>query len=352
MGEVWDDLGLSTLANYDENSWLFAADMPGLYFPIIAYTLMECLSLDEFVGKIGPRLREVAGTPDINRIPEIVQAIKAYMPQDPPNWLETLQDMIIVMPAADNSWYSNRLGPPERRNPQGIGQESIFPRNAGENPANRLDMFVTGWHEKYIMNDLPGEIKNLIGEEKLAPLPKRQFILGGSMGGFGAMKCALRDPGSFAAAAELSGPLDMRINGVLLYLFNRYAPEFIDIFGSAPLGKDASLMQVYNQILLNADSLAANNPLYLAERMSMNTDNDAPDFFLEIGENDILEIPFSGTKQATLDIMALLQSKGIHAEGGIIPGAEDNGRGGHHPDFWRTRFSHVLKFFSEAYDRR
>ena len=112
------------------------------------------------------------------------------------------------------------------------------------------------------------------------------------------------------------------------------------------------MIEVRNRVILDRDSLAANNPLCLAKQMPMNSDGGAPDFFLEIGENDILEFVLSGTKQATLDIIALLQAKNLYTEGGIIPGADHNGRGGHHPDFWRTRFSHIFKFFSEAYDRR
>ncbi|MFC4150167.1 alpha/beta hydrolase family protein [Micromonospora mangrovi] len=44
---------------------------------------------------------------------------------------------------------------------------------------------------------------------RLSPRREDTFVAGLSMGGYGAMKWALRDPGRFAAAASLSGALDM-----------------------------------------------------------------------------------------------------------------------------------------------
>ncbi len=58
----------------------------------------------------------------------------------------------------------------------------------------------------YITEELPSVIKQFI---KLPSSDSREFVAGLSMGGYGAFKMALRQPGRFTAAASLSGALGM-----------------------------------------------------------------------------------------------------------------------------------------------
>jgi putative tributyrin esterase len=57
---------------------------------------------------------------------------------------------------------------------------------------------------------LTGELPTLLDQVfKLSADPAERFVAGLSMGGYGAMRWALREPGAFAAAASLSGALGL-----------------------------------------------------------------------------------------------------------------------------------------------
>lgn len=58
----------------------------------------------------------------------------------------------------------------------------------------------------YLAEELPGLVERHLG---LAPGREHTAVAGASMGGYAALRWALRDPGRFAAAASLSGSLDI-----------------------------------------------------------------------------------------------------------------------------------------------
>ncbi|WP_406045367.1 esterase family protein [Micromonospora sp. NBC_00898] len=58
----------------------------------------------------------------------------------------------------------------------------------------------------FLSTELPEVCRSFF---RLSDRPEDTFVAGLSMGGYGAMKWALRDPGRFAAAASLSGALDV-----------------------------------------------------------------------------------------------------------------------------------------------
>jgi putative tributyrin esterase len=74
-------------------------------------------------------------------------------------------------------------------------------------------------HRSYYSNEAHGgdywtfltdELPTLLDQVfKLSTDPSERFVAGLSMGGYGAMKWALREPGAFAAAASLSGALGL-----------------------------------------------------------------------------------------------------------------------------------------------
>ncbi len=80
--------------------------------------------------------------------------------------------IIIVMPEAKNSWYVNSETNPRAR------------------------------YEDYIMHDLPGFVNSLYPIDMT-----REAIAGLSMGGYGALVLALRHPGMFQFAGDLSGAI-------------------------------------------------------------------------------------------------------------------------------------------------
>ena len=81
--------------------------------------------------------------------------------------------LAVVMPDGGKSWYCNQSG-----------------------ALNYYD---------YIAKEIP---EFLMRTFRLGGDPSKRFIAGLSMGGYGAMKFALREPGSFAAAAGFSGSTD------------------------------------------------------------------------------------------------------------------------------------------------
>lgn len=82
--------------------------------------------------------------------------------------------MAVVMPDAGTSWYCNQAG--------GLR------------------------YYDYVAKELPAFIQNTFG---IGNDPKKCFIGGLSMGGYGAMKIALRNPGKYAAVAAFSGAYDL-----------------------------------------------------------------------------------------------------------------------------------------------
>jgi len=63
----------------------------------------------------------------------------------------------------------------------------------------------------YVSEELPKIIHSMF---KISKDPKRTFVAGLSMGGYGAMKMALRNPEKFAAAASLSGSMELKSWGI------------------------------------------------------------------------------------------------------------------------------------------
>jgi putative tributyrin esterase len=106
-------------------------------------------------------------------------------------------EWIIVMPDAGNSWYTNSATVPEDR------------------------------FEDYIAKDVIAEI-----DARYRTVNERhaRAIAGLSMGGYAAMKLALRNPQSFAFAGSLSGAFDAGRN--LDAQVAEFAPKLLEVFGA------------------------------------------------------------------------------------------------------------------------
>ncbi|MFP3904911.1 MAG: alpha/beta hydrolase, partial [Armatimonadota bacterium] len=83
-------------------------------------------------------------------------------------------DLAVVMPAADRSWYTD------------------------------MDRGPKYW--TYITQEIPTIARHLF---PISAQPQDTFVAGLSMGGYGALKMALTHPEQFAAAASLSGAVDI-----------------------------------------------------------------------------------------------------------------------------------------------
>jgi len=131
---------------------------------------------------------------------------------------------IIVMPDADNSWYTN---------------SATVPRDKFEN---------------YIAKDLISEI-----DAKYRTISERRAraIAGLSMGGYGAVKLSLQYPELFAFAASLSGALNAAEN------LDQQRPEFraklLEVFGDA-----RNQARKQNDVFLLLKTVHADPYFYLA----------------------------------------------------------------------------------------
>lgn len=134
--------------------------------------------------------------------------------------------LLIVMPDADDSWYTNSASVP-------------------------ADKF-----EDYIAKDLISEI-----DEKYRTIRERhgRAIAGLSMGGYGAVKLALKYPALYAFSGSLSGALDAAQN--LDTLRPEFRPKLVEVFG-----KEGSRTRAENDVflLLDAPHKSAYPYFYLA----------------------------------------------------------------------------------------
>lgn len=90
---------------------------------------------------------------------------------------------------------------------------------------------------------LSEELPSLVGSWfRVSGRREDTFVAGLSMGGYGALKWALRQPDRFAAAASLSGALD--VNGLRTRRIRPEDPRLFDrVFGSEPVeGSDDDLL--------------------------------------------------------------------------------------------------------------
>lgn len=132
--------------------------------------------------------------------------------------------LIIVMPDAGNSWYSNSIGKPQNK------------------------------YEDYIAKDLVREVD---GHYRTLRLRTARFIGGLSMGGYGAMKLGLKYPQTFFFAASFSGafgPVHIGLGA------NDHWPQAaIDEFNEAlgPVGSETRTANQITTVITKADPKSA-----------------------------------------------------------------------------------------------
>jgi putative tributyrin esterase len=108
----------------------------------------------------------------------------------------------VVMPAVNRSFYANEVG--------------------------------GGRYWDYVADELPEIVGNFF---RISRDPAQTYVAGLSMGGYGAMKLALTHPDRFAAAATLSGALDLQElssrperRDLFERIYGRTIPEDADVF--------------------------------------------------------------------------------------------------------------------------
>ena len=117
--------------------------------------------------------------------------------------------LAVVMPRVDRSWYTNM--------PHGMDY----------------------W--TFVSEELPQLCRHFF---PLSPKREDTFVAGLSMGGYGAFKLALRKPEQFAAAASMSGTLDIAHHFKQIQADDPWYREWVDLFGTPEqlAGSDEDVM--------------------------------------------------------------------------------------------------------------
>lgn len=163
------------------------------------------------------------------------------------------------------------------------------------------DMKHGGKYYTYISKELPKLMSEMFN---VSDKREDRFIGGNSMGGYGALKIALKNPDVFGAAAGLSSVADIKD------VLNRFNPDMLNIFGEE----------------LNVPD--EDDLFYLVEKC--NTNLQKPRIFMGIGTEDYL---YDGNQRLRQKIEGLdfyykyMESPGVHGW-----------------DFWDVYITHALKW--------
>lgn len=170
--------------------------------------------------------------------------------------------LLLVMPEAGSSYYTNAVDPPQDR------------------------------YEDYIVNDLISDVESRF---PVAAGRSNRAIVGLSMGGFGAVKLALRHPGLFIFAGGMSSAIDVPRRAFSIKRLQQ-SRHYNSIFGSA-----------------GSQTRHDNDPFALARSANPEA---APYFFLTCGEQE-------GLLPANREFAALLTQRHFRHEFHTVPGGHD-----------------------------
>ena len=162
---------------------------------------------------------------------------------------------------------------------------------------------------KYVTEELPAFLSSLFN---ISTKREDTFVCGLSMGGFGAMKCALNYPEKYAGAASMSGALDMVTMG------KRNKPAGMSCEGA---------------FLTIDDIKDSNNDLMMLLEKHAKAKTDLPKLHVCVGIEDFI-----------YDLSILFKDK---CEVLNIPLDYYEEAGGHEWDFWDRNVKRILEMFSK-----
>jgi hypothetical protein len=263
---------------------------------------------------------------------------------------QPIRRMIIVLPDGDNSFYTDE--------DEG---KALFPPTTDTGPCDafvpdecpRISQVVRrymkpgalGKYESYIL-ELMEHLRNTsFVKGKVLPSP-HAGIGGFSMGGFGALKIALRHPALFSSASSQSGLVDIELLTSKVVL-KTMMPEFLEVFGSLnPLALPGSST-------INEAYVRANNPVRLIRegRKSRTALNKLGKtgcrnaaglwnkIYFDYGAKELYKVIPDGNKR-------LEEVLGVPSR--MVPAQPYNGKAGHNYLFWRSRLGNVLEHHSRC----
>jgi enterochelin esterase-like enzyme len=245
---------------------------------------------------------------------------------------QPIRKMIIVLPDGDNSFYTDE--------DEGKG---LFPPTSNK---GSCDAFLPGeclrisrvarrymWpgalgkYESYILELMRYLRSTSPLQDRILP-PPHQGIGGFSMGGFGALKIALRHPELFRSVSSQSGLVDIEIltNKIVL---KTMMPEFLEVFGHLePLGLPSSstINEAYRKAHNPVRLISEGKGKGLWERI-----------YFDYGARERFDAILEGNQR-------LEQCLGVTNR--MIPVQTYNGKAEHNYLFWRSRMGNILEHHS------
>jgi enterochelin esterase-like enzyme len=239
---------------------------------------------------------------------------------------QAIRRMIIVLPDGDNSFYTDEdegkvLFPPTNNK---SSCDAFLPEEClriSQIVRRYMKPGALGKYESYIL-ELMEYLRNRSSLKGTLLPPPHTGIGGFSMGGFGALKIALRHPGSFSSASSQSGLVDIELLTSKVVL-KTMMPEFLEVFGSlAPLDLPGGST-------INEAYVRAHNPVRLI--------NEAAEFrnriYFDYGAKELYDVIKEGNQR-------LEHCLGVSSR--MISVQPYNGKAGHNYLFWRSRLGNVL----------
>ncbi len=225
---------------------------------------------------------------------------------------------IVVMPDGDDGFYTDSVTPRDYDACMADGTGLFVP-----SAPKRSTCVRTPNYEQYIVNDL---ISWVDATYRTIPEKKARAIAGLSMGGFGALKLALRHPDLFAATASHSGVDALLYQGPDPYVAGKVV--LAEDLTKAPKDPFTQwLVGIFGPDLAN---WRANDPASLVEKLEPGT----LAIYLDCGTEDGFRL-HNGAQY----LHDLLLAKEIDHAWYLGPGKHDGA-------FWRERVPHSLAFLA------
>jgi S-formylglutathione hydrolase len=232
-------------------------------------------------------------------------------------------EAIVVMPDGDDSFYADAVTAADYDACKRTGAGLLDPSRNKAKTCVRARKY-----ETYLAQDLVGWIDQTY---RTIATREGRGIAGLSMGGFGALSIALRNPDRFAAAASHSGVVAPLYDGPFPYARGqvKLLQDTAKVFGGklGPVGD-------WMRSIFGTDIAGwqAHDPSHLVTKLGPN----APKLYLDCGTEDEL-----GLQTHTMYLHDLLVERGIEHEYWLGPG-------GHDFRLWSTRLPNSLQFLRKS----
>ncbi len=248
---------------------------------------------------------------------------------------QPIRKMIIVLPDGENSFYTDedegkRLFPPTRDEGGCDAFSPVECLRISRFRPQYMKPGALGRYESYILELMEYLRQGSPVKDKILP-PPCTGIGGFSMGGFGALKIALRHPQLFSSVSSQSGLVDIELLTNKLVL-KTMMPEFLEVFGHL------EPMALPSSSIINEAYRRAHNPLrLLREGKGRGLLRDK--IYFDYGAGERLKSIMEGNKR--LDAILGGSSRMISVQ-------PYNGKAGHNHFFWRSRLGNILEHHSRC----